>query len=619
MEKLSNYDWGSMVKSVTNKVKQYTLNLSDLELKVEDATSNETWGPHGSVMTDIADAAFDPESYRQIMGVLARRLQEKDENWRMCYKALLLLEFLIKHGPMKLVHDVAGSTQVLERLTDFSYKDPNGKDHGVNVRHRAKELLALVNSPERVREEREKAKANRAKYVGVSASEMRSGGFGRGSSSFGGGSSSGFGGGAGSTQRTFGSSGLGGGSSGFGGGSTSFGRAGRGSSWDDAEEDYHYISKRAAAAEGSSPDPTAPDPVAATRARIDALRLSHGSSRAEAEEKAEQQRKRLTDVKVNPKIAASLGLKVVAPPPTAAPPAAAAPAHQPTAAGQDLLGGLDDLSPPPAQSGVVAAAPEVDLLASLAPAPAEPVTAGSGGWDAFADQAGVSATAAPSNGGWDAFGGDVPAAASAAPPALDQLLDIAPALASSSALAPPALHAAPTVANPKDPFATVPASAPAAADPFAPAVPLMPSRHAGSAASAAPAARGALPEDMFSDLTGLSKPAPPMGAGRGLHNDLSPSPGLGGFLPQPGGMGGGGRGAGPVVVDPRTGQPVMLVPVPMAPGQQQRQPSMGAAPGATFSFSPPQVGGVGGALGGNGASSGSAAVGGKDPFADLLG
>lgn len=51
MEKLSNYDWGSMVKSVTNKVKQYTLNLSDLELKVEDATSNETWGPHGSVMT----------------------------------------------------------------------------------------------------------------------------------------------------------------------------------------------------------------------------------------------------------------------------------------------------------------------------------------------------------------------------------------------------------------------------------------------------------------------------------------------------------------------------------------------------------------------------------------
>ena len=32
------------------QVKKYTLNLTDLELKVEDATSAETWGPHGSTM-----------------------------------------------------------------------------------------------------------------------------------------------------------------------------------------------------------------------------------------------------------------------------------------------------------------------------------------------------------------------------------------------------------------------------------------------------------------------------------------------------------------------------------------------------------------------------------------
>lgn len=32
------------------QVKKYTLNLTDLELKVEDATSAETWGPHGGAM-----------------------------------------------------------------------------------------------------------------------------------------------------------------------------------------------------------------------------------------------------------------------------------------------------------------------------------------------------------------------------------------------------------------------------------------------------------------------------------------------------------------------------------------------------------------------------------------
>lgn len=41
MEKLQNVDWKSLYKTATNKVKQYTMNLSDLELKVEDATSNE--------------------------------------------------------------------------------------------------------------------------------------------------------------------------------------------------------------------------------------------------------------------------------------------------------------------------------------------------------------------------------------------------------------------------------------------------------------------------------------------------------------------------------------------------------------------------------------------------
>ncbi len=33
-------------------------------------------------------------------------LGAQDENWRMCYKALLLLEHLLKHGPGKIVGDV---------------------------------------------------------------------------------------------------------------------------------------------------------------------------------------------------------------------------------------------------------------------------------------------------------------------------------------------------------------------------------------------------------------------------------------------------------------------------------------------------------------------------------
>jgi ENTH domain len=38
------------LKSLSTKVKQMALNLTDLEVKVEEATNNDPWGPHGTVM-----------------------------------------------------------------------------------------------------------------------------------------------------------------------------------------------------------------------------------------------------------------------------------------------------------------------------------------------------------------------------------------------------------------------------------------------------------------------------------------------------------------------------------------------------------------------------------------
>lgn len=99
MDKMRSVDWRGLVRNATNKVKQYAMNLSPLEVQVEEATNMDTWGPHGKTMGEIAEACYDPEGYRQVLGVIARRLQEKEERWRMCYKALLLLEYLIKHGP----------------------------------------------------------------------------------------------------------------------------------------------------------------------------------------------------------------------------------------------------------------------------------------------------------------------------------------------------------------------------------------------------------------------------------------------------------------------------------------------------------------------------------------
>lgn len=54
------------------------------------------------LVVEIAKASYDIDNYKQIMGVVARRLQDTEEDWRHVYKSLLLLEFMSKHGPQKV-------------------------------------------------------------------------------------------------------------------------------------------------------------------------------------------------------------------------------------------------------------------------------------------------------------------------------------------------------------------------------------------------------------------------------------------------------------------------------------------------------------------------------------
>lgn len=64
-------------------------------------------------------------------------------------------------------------------LRQFQFIDQNGKDQGLNVRNRSKELAELLGDVDRIRAERKKARANRNKFGGVEGG----GGFSRGMSS----------------------------------------------------------------------------------------------------------------------------------------------------------------------------------------------------------------------------------------------------------------------------------------------------------------------------------------------------------------------------------------------------------------------------------------------------
>lgn len=124
----------------------------------------------------------------EIMPMIYKRFTEKSaEEWRQIYKSLQLMEFLVKNGSERVIDDCRSHLSLLKMLRQFHYIDQNGKDQGINVRNRSKELTDLLSDVDKIRQERKKAKATRNKYTGVEggaglgstmSSSSRYGGFG---------------------------------------------------------------------------------------------------------------------------------------------------------------------------------------------------------------------------------------------------------------------------------------------------------------------------------------------------------------------------------------------------------------------------------------------------------
>lgn len=112
------------------------------------------------------------------MPMIYRRFTEKAaEEWRQIYKALQLLEYLIKNGSERVIDDARSHLTLLKMLRQFHFIDQNGKDQGINVRNRAKELTELLSDVDRIRSERKKARSNKTKYTGVEGGASLGGGF----------------------------------------------------------------------------------------------------------------------------------------------------------------------------------------------------------------------------------------------------------------------------------------------------------------------------------------------------------------------------------------------------------------------------------------------------------
>ena len=142
--------------------------MHDSLFKVRDATNDDPWGPSATQMAEVSSFTFTYEQFPEAMGMLWKRMLQDNRqgkttcvvttwklsktrvmpirnhvffdffraNWRRTYKSLLLLDYLLKNGSERVVTSAREHVYDLRTLENYSFVDENGKDQGINIRHK---------------------------------------------------------------------------------------------------------------------------------------------------------------------------------------------------------------------------------------------------------------------------------------------------------------------------------------------------------------------------------------------------------------------------------------------------------------------------------------------------
>lgn len=140
-----------------------------METKVREATNNEPWGASTRLMAQIAAGTYNYREREEILSFIFRRFTEKAANeWRQIYKSLQLLEYIVRNGSERVIDEIRSNISLIQMLKSFHYIDSKGRDQGINVRNRSKNLVNLLNDDSLIRSERKKsARQNQKTFGGI--------------------------------------------------------------------------------------------------------------------------------------------------------------------------------------------------------------------------------------------------------------------------------------------------------------------------------------------------------------------------------------------------------------------------------------------------------------------
>ncbi|XP_027775348.1 clathrin interactor 1-like isoform X2 [Solanum pennellii] len=144
------------------KIKTARLALTDVthtQLLAEEATTGDLIAPNMQTMRLISRAAFEVDDYWRIVDILHNRLSKFDRrNWRSSYKALMLLEYLLTHGPESIAEEFQSDEDVIRHMEDFQYVDEKGFNWGSSVRNMSERVIKLFEDRSFLKKERDRAR-----------------------------------------------------------------------------------------------------------------------------------------------------------------------------------------------------------------------------------------------------------------------------------------------------------------------------------------------------------------------------------------------------------------------------------------------------------------------------
>jgi len=150
----------SSIKGVIRSLKNEINNYDEGERLVRELTSNERTPPATEMLIKLKLMLNDSFQFRTVVRMLFKRLSDYN-NIRHVEKSLICIEYLIKNADSKFVRYCQRAKGSISKLQRYRYMlgNHNGVqvDYGSNVRKRAKRIVALLETEEKLKAQRAKA------------------------------------------------------------------------------------------------------------------------------------------------------------------------------------------------------------------------------------------------------------------------------------------------------------------------------------------------------------------------------------------------------------------------------------------------------------------------------